>query len=233
MSYVAEFDFDHPNIMLGKFKDDCDDAVIRIAYSTHISGDTNVAFAIINQTTDWGRVQSTLEADSTIHAPELIFKIQNRAVYIFEWEGQGLDIWTETARHHVFVERVWATGGEWHARLHLPSRQLVGHIREFLENRGFDVSLNNLHAFNSPTDKNNVTSSQIHLLQKAHQQGYFSVPREINQEELANACDITESAVSQQIRRGLDNVLSEYFQYGGNATEYVYNEFFENSSSNL
>ncbi|MFB6224144.1 MAG: helix-turn-helix domain-containing protein, partial [Haloarcula sp.] len=51
------------------------------------------------------------------------------------------------------------------------------------------------------------TAEQQAALAAAHSEGYFEVPRGISQAELAKKLDISPSAVSQRIRRGMDQII--------------------------
>jgi predicted DNA binding protein len=43
----------------------------------------------------------------------------------------------------------------------------------------------------------------------ALEQGYFAIPREVSAEELATQFNISDQAVTERIRRGLTNVLTQ------------------------
>ncbi len=52
-----------------------------------------------------------------------------------------------------------------------------------------------------------LTADQQVALETAHREGYFDVPRGISQAELADKLGISPSAMSQRIRRGMDQVV--------------------------
>ncbi len=54
-----------------------------------------------------------------------------------------------------------------------------------------------------------LTDAHRETLEVALTEGYFNVPRRINLVELAESMDISDSAVSQRLRRGVATVLDD------------------------
>jgi predicted DNA binding protein len=53
-----------------------------------------------------------------------------------------------------------------------------------------------------------LTGTQRETLRIALENGYFDVPRRTNLGELADQLDVSDSAVSQRLRRGIETVLA-------------------------
>ncbi|ERH10320.1 MAG: putative DNA binding protein [halophilic archaeon J07HX64] len=57
-----------------------------------------------------------------------------------------------------------------------------------------------------------IPTSQLELLQTAHQQGYFDVPRSVTTVELAETIGISQSTLSERLRRAQDELLGVMFR---------------------
>ncbi len=53
-----------------------------------------------------------------------------------------------------------------------------------------------------------LTDNQREILLLAYEAGYFDVPRDITQDDLAERLDVTDSAVSQQLRRAISMLIA-------------------------
>jgi hypothetical protein len=60
-----------------------------------------------------------------------------------------------------------------------------------------------------------LTDRQREALRVALETGYFSVPRETSLEDLAKRLDVSDTAASQRLRRGVENLIADRF---GDAT---------------
>jgi predicted DNA binding protein len=52
-----------------------------------------------------------------------------------------------------------------------------------------------------------LSPKQLEIVRKAHLSGYFDVPRQVTQQELADHFGISSSAVSQRLRRATAQIL--------------------------
>lgn len=61
----------------------------------------------------------------------------------------------------------------------------------------------------NPTRGSTLTEPQRELLRSAVREGYFKVPREVTLVELAEIHGISDTEASQQLRRGLDELVRD------------------------
>lgn len=101
-------------------------------------------------------------------------------------------------------------GDHWSFRLRFPGNDELSGFYRSVTQKGISIDLEGVH---NPIDQSGppglqLTPEQHEALAMAHERGYFSVPREITLVDLSEELGISDSAVSQRIRRGLSKVLS-------------------------
>lgn len=93
--------------------------------------------------------------------------------------------------------------------LRLPDREAMRAYIERLRENGFSVELLRVHRAGEQHERYGLSEKQADALREARSAGYFRVPRETDLETLSDRLGVSEQAVSERIRRGLDSVLAE------------------------
>jgi predicted DNA binding protein len=101
-------------------------------------------------------------------------------------------------------------GDAWSFRMRFPNHQDLSTFYRQCTDRGFAPELDEVNnPFSSSEDSGvRITEPQREALMTALDKGYFAVPRNITLEELAAELDISDTAFSQRLRRGLTALLS-------------------------
>lgn len=91
----------------------------------------------------------------------------------------------------------------------LPDREALRTYIEMLRENGFTVDLLRAYSAGQKDERYGLSAKQAEALREARSAGYFRVPRETDLETLSDRLGVSEQAVSERIRRGLDSVLAE------------------------
>jgi hypothetical protein len=100
----------------------------------------------------------------------------------------------------------------WGFRLRFPDREALGECYRACAERGLDVTV---RAVQSPAWSGEVgpadalTPGQREALRAAFETGYFRVPREATLAEVADALGVSDTAVSQRLRRGVERLVDQ------------------------
>lgn len=98
----------------------------------------------------------------------------------------------------------------WEFQLRFPSQSDLSAFNQAVTNAGIPVTLRRLY---NPTHPEQNTSSlsdkQRAVIEQAYRQGYFNVPRDSTAAELADSLEISASAYSQRLRRGLSTLVAQ------------------------
>jgi len=158
------------------------------------------------------RTRHTLLRDEDVEQAEVIDHAGDAVLVRVRW----------AERRHALLETLVAVeatcsegvvrNGTWHLKLRFPSREaLSGCYQECLD-RGVTLTVNGIYDDARPEHSRvseALSDRQYETLRTAFETGYFAIPREITMEELAERLDISDTAASQRIRRGLQKLLAE------------------------
>lgn len=98
------------------------------------------------------------------------------------------------------------TAETWDFRLRFAAHEDLSSFNIALTETGIPVTLRRIYY--PPLDEVAPMSPvQRETLLSAYRQGYFQIPRRINQADLADELDISDSALSQRIRRGVAKLI--------------------------
>lgn len=108
------------------------------------------------------------------------------------------------------VEAV-GSGESWSLRLRFPDREPLGVFFRRCRDRGVDLSVERVvETDRAGADALPLTDVQRETLQIGFERGYFDVPRGITLVELADELGVSDTAVSQRLRRGVSTLLGEH-----------------------
>jgi len=101
----------------------------------------------------------------------------------------------------------------WYERWLLPGREALRDVWEYARAEEFDFEIVNLRQQGGPDpdapDPGALTDQQREALVAAYENGYFQVPRSVSMDDLASEFGISDSALSQRIRRGTAALIAE------------------------
>lgn len=103
--------------------------------------------------------------------------------------------------------------GAWTLQLRFEDEDTLSSFYELCTGRQISLDLRSIDRAVPPDGLRGfeLTAMQLETLQHAFEHGFFAVPREITLQEMAADFGISDSAVSQRIRRGLETVLTSAF----------------------
>ena len=116
---------------------------------------------------------------------------------------------------NVHVSRMTATEDGWSLNLRLPDREALTELAAMWREAGISFQLKRIAQTSSGNRTGHLaglTTEQYELLWTAHESGYFEVPREASQTDLAEDLGVSTSGFSQRIRRGLGALLDSVFE---------------------
>ena len=98
----------------------------------------------------------------------------------------------------------------WQFRVFYPNRELFSKTHDFCNEHGLTFKVDSVREMDGePAGRYGLTTEQYEALVKATRRGYFSVPREITLEELAEEMGVSHQALSERIRRGTESLVDD------------------------
>lgn len=95
----------------------------------------------------------------------------------------------------------------WDFRLRFPSHESLSLFNMAATDEDIPITLRHLYNPVIPTDQSPLSPQQQEALELAYHRGYFEVPRRVTLSKLADEMEISDSALSQRIRRGTATVV--------------------------
>ncbi|WP_435075036.1 helix-turn-helix domain-containing protein [Halorubrum sp. HHNYT27] len=158
---------------------------------------------------DIERLRTELEHDPTVTEAEYLGTIgdDNRFKLRFE---DGVPLFPpETTEMGVQVLSARHADGDWNILMHVPTHSTLHEIQSHYHDHGITFRVKRLHIARE-TDIGAETAlppGQREALLVAYRNGYFQVPRDVSQEEVADELGISKSGVSQRLRRSIDRLI--------------------------
>ena len=96
-----------------------------------------------------------------------------------------------------------------------PDRNPISPTQEFCENCDIEVSVRRLDRLSeSPVyGQFGLTDRRFETVVSAYECGYYDIPREMNQAELAEHFDVSHQAVSERLRRAHGTIIRNVLDY--------------------
>ena len=155
-------------------------------------------------------IETALRSASDIDSFRVLDRVDGEALLRASWSTDASPL----------VEAIHATGGElldavgtagqWRVHLRFPDYTDLSDFYRQCHERGIRLDFQELHNPGVSTATGlggELTETQRETLSTALERGYFDVPRRINLVELAAELGVSDTAVSQRVRRGLSGLL--------------------------
>lgn len=209
MSVTATIHIEHERLALVPTLRKLDDIDIRvITQGTTAPGATNFPFLI--KYDDREELEARLDEDPTVEGYELVDWSDETGIYYIAHTPETLLISTVVTDVNGFLADTETKGNGWLARLLLPERAALSEIWEFA--REHDISLDIIEIYGNDDSEAGesfgLTDEQTAALRTAYEEGYFGEPREISLDGVASSMDISSTAMSGRLRRGMRNLIA-------------------------
>lgn len=111
------------------------------------------------------------------------------------------------------------TAEGWEFRLRFTTHEDLTAFNQTVTDQGIPLTLQQLHNPTDPDERAPLSVKQREAIKHAYRRGYFNVPRDSTVSDLAASMEISDSAFSQRLRRGLSTLVQEtFFSNGADST---------------
>jgi len=204
MTLIAKIHVSHPDLVCSDVLRAFPDASVSLDYQTVAEPGTEFLFLRV-ATEDFEAFERELRRDHTVEDPKLVAMFADHRVYRVR-VLTSLEI--VPSRCTALGARVIEVGNEndgWNVRLHLLTRDALDALREYCHENDVTYQVHELGTADSLSDQYafGLTEQQRTTLLLAYDSGYYDVPRQVSQNNLAGELGISKSAVSQRLRRAM------------------------------
>jgi predicted DNA binding protein len=169
---------------------------------------------------DFETFHEHLETDTSVAEYTALRTRAGRRCYRIHFQREVRRLAPAVVEEGVLVERLRNAEGKWEFRVFAPDRETLVEVIDYCKDRCRSFTLTQLFTGEESdvADGMGLTTAQRETLCLAQREGFFEVPRLISQAELAEELDVSTSAVSQRIRKGLDVILEDALDPDWNET---------------
>ncbi|SNR52260.1 helix-turn-helix domain-containing protein [Halorubrum vacuolatum] len=209
MSITATIHIEHERLALVPTLRSLGDVTIRvIPQGTTDPG--SAVFPFLVEYDDRETIEDTFEADPTVATYELVDWTDRTGIYYIEHTPETELISTIVTDENGFLAHTETKDRGWLVRLVLPDRVALNSIWEYATERDISLDIINVYgnADSGGEESYGLTDEQRLALQVAYDNGYFSEPREMSLNDVAEQMDLSSTAVSGRLRRGIRNLIA-------------------------
>lgn len=200
---TAEIRLEHDRLVLVPTLERTSAITVELEYETTLESGETLCFLTASGD-DFETFERELAADPTVTDPLVIDCYSDRRIYRVTLTDHAISVTPATAAVGGRIRHTESHIGGWTLELRLPDRDALVQLNEHCQDEGIGFAVNHLRIATGNEDGLvGLTDKQQHLLTVAYEEGYFEVPREISQTELAAELDVSKSAISQRLRRAI------------------------------
>lgn len=160
-------------------------------------------------------VETAINDDPSVQNLELLSAFEDELLYRMEWISEVRLIIQMLTNSQATITDAFGSGGRWSLRILYPDRELLSDTIGYAEDQGLTIDVAAIRQMEGkPAGRFGLTEAQFEALETAHETGYFDVPRDTDQSELADELDISHQALSERLRRGTDALIEDALLIG-------------------
>lgn len=208
MTIITRVYIEHPDLALTPTIEAVDDATIKVVAQTG-TDPVHQTFPFLVGCQDWDEFEAALVGDHTVEQFKPITAGNAERIYHISHTPRTKLLTPPTIEAGGIVVEAENYDAGWLVQLLLPDREALHSIWKFARNEDFIFDLFEVHeeSGGSYESRFNLTKRQRDTLALAFERGYFEEPRRASLAELAEELDISQSAVSGRLRRGIDRLV--------------------------
>lgn len=164
---------------------------------------------------------TVLTDDPALSEFAIVEETENRALYDVEWDHSVDNFIQMMVRHAGMLRDASGDADSWTFQLQFPDAEALSTFSTACREANIEYTVNYLHTTSGPQNRDDLglTDAQRSLIERAYQEGYFDVPRGITLESLADKLGISDQAVNERLRRGLNSLIEETVDPGTTSPE--------------
>lgn len=151
-------------------------------------------------------VESSLRSHSQVKSVDALTTTETETLFEVHWTPAADGLTEALLNTDATVLDARGTAESWDFRLRFGAHEDLSAFNVALTRKGIPVTLRRI--YHPPLEEISPMSPvQRETLLTAYRQGYFQIPRRINQADLAEDLEISDSALSQRIRRAVSKLI--------------------------
>lgn len=155
-------------------------------------------------------IEQALAAEADIESFRVVDSVDSESLIRVEWEEDLDGLLDALAATDATILEAVGEARTWKFQLRFPDHESLTAFYRQCVDRGISLDVQSVHNPGLPESVGfglDITDAQREALLIALERGYFDVPRQANLTNLADEMNVSDTAVSQRIRRGITALL--------------------------
>lgn len=153
--------------------------------------------------------QARVDQHPSVASIALVNEHENRTMYALDWNVSRDAFFQGVLETNAHLLSGRGTTGSWAFELRFSGHEQLSEFREYCKNEGINLDVGRI--FN-PTRPDvgmwfGLTQPQRDALVRAVQGGYYSIPRQMSTNDLADELGISDQAVTERLRRAIVSLV--------------------------
>lgn len=141
----------------------------------------------------------------------------DEALYTLDWEVSEDSLFQRILDLDAVLLDATGAADTWELKLRFPTHDALSAFQEYYAAESITVSIERVYVPTRPDagPSYGLTTPRRVTLAYAQEAGYYSLPRKISTQDLADRFDISNQAVSERLRRGVSALVTNTLLVGG------------------
>ncbi|WP_227380763.1 helix-turn-helix domain-containing protein [Haladaptatus halobius] len=163
-------------------------------------------------------IEQAFADDESVADFQLIGEVETSRLYHLEWVDRIAALIRILVEEKGTVLSAVGKDNTWRLRMLFVDHDAITYTYEHCKEHGIELKVQNVHEFTADhRSQFELSDEQQTTLRLAYDRGYYSIPREIRAEALAEELGVTHQAVSERLRRGHGNLVKHALMNGSGA----------------
>lgn len=207
MNIVIEMSVPAADFQLGRTVEDVDAGGFELERMVPTT-ESIIPFFWVHET-DPDALEAALEADEDVVSIQLLTALDDRALFRVEWTTDINGLVQSIIDHDAVILEAIGTTDRWTFQLRFADNANASSFRADCTDAGVQLDIHRIYQpSDTEIDTNGLTPAQRETLLTALEAGYFAIPRQISQVELADTLGISDQALSERLRRAQTTLLT-------------------------
>ncbi|MCL7417539.1 MAG: helix-turn-helix domain-containing protein [Halalkalicoccus sp.] len=208
MTIIADITVPSETFALGRLLDEFPDVTIEIERIVPLEETIMPLFWVGNA--DPELIETTFQESPRVNTVARLTTADSRTLFELHWDTDINGVVRALIDTRARILEAEGTVDTWDFRLRFDAHEDLTAFNQSLTGGGIPVTLRHLYNPTLPDEKPALSDEQREALLQAYSRGYFGIPRGCTLDDLAEGLSISDSALSQRLRRGTATLVKQH-----------------------
>ncbi|QIO25044.1 helix-turn-helix domain-containing protein [Haloarcula sp. JP-L23] len=159
---------------------------------------------------DRSSFEESVRVHPAVNRLQEVATYDDETLYALDWEMSDETFLSGVLRMNAHLLDARGGAKVWTVELRFPSHDSLSAFQEYCADAEIHFDVNRIYN-PAPPDADSefgLSAPQREALSRAVETGYYAIPRQISTKELADEFDISDQALTERLRRGIDTLVT-------------------------